>query len=57
MMEIVGPLVLGVALIVSVIGGFIYTGKHDTPAEETIEKVIEEVTGVDIDLTPTSPEK
>ena len=30
---------------------------HDNPIEEFIEKVVEKKTGIDIDLSPNSPEK
>jgi hypothetical protein len=30
---------------------------HDNPVEEFIEKVVEKKTGIDIDLSPDSPEK
>lgn len=30
---------------------------HDNPMEEKVEEVVKEATGLDIDLTPTSPEK
>ncbi len=36
---------------------FIVHAKDDCPAEEFLEEVIEEETGVNIDLTPGSPEK
>lgn len=29
----------------------------DNPVEEKVEEAIKEATGVDVDLTPTSPEK
>ena len=31
--------------------------KQDNPVEEKCEKIIKDKTGVDIDLTPQSPEK
>ena len=30
---------------------------HDNPVEEKLEETIKEATGMDIDLTPSSPEK
>lgn len=38
---------------------YTYLGKqpHDNPVEEAAEQVIKNETGVDVDLSPTSPEK
>lgn len=51
---------IAVVAIAATIGvGYTYfLGKpHDNPVEEASETVIKEQTGVDIDLTPQSPEK
>lgn len=32
------------------------TGRHDGPIEEACEEVIKSQTGIDVDLTPSSPE-
>lgn len=47
------------ALILAVIIGIgsIYLLGNDNPVEEIAEKVIEEETGIDVDLTPNSKEK
>ena len=55
----VGIIILGVIISLCALGGIIsslYLG-DDNPIEELLEKVIEEETGVDVDLTPSSPEK
>lgn len=57
MMSIIGPIVLGLGLIASIIGGLIYKGKQDNPIEETAEAIVYIATGEDVDFTPTSPEK
>lgn len=45
------------ALIVGTVSVMLFKGKHDNPVEEISEMVIHHVSGIDIDLTPTSPEK
>jgi len=44
-------------ILIIVIGvGSAYFLGHDNPVEEMAEKVIEQQTGIDIDLTPSSKE-
>ncbi len=44
-------------IVLGVIKKFIPNYKDDNPVEEAVEKVIEEKTGIDVDLTPSSPEQ
>jgi hypothetical protein len=48
-----------IIILISLIIGFgsIFLLGNDNPIEEIAEKVIEKETGIDIDLTPASPEK
>jgi hypothetical protein len=48
-------LVLILAVIIGI--GSVYWLGNDNPVEEIAEKIIEEQTGINIDLTPQSPEK
>lgn len=54
-----GLLVLIVIVSLCVVGGIASTFflGHDNPVEETAEDIIKEKTGVDVDLTPSTPEK
>jgi hypothetical protein len=47
--------VICVSLVIGWISAFFWY--QDNPIEETSEKVIEEQTGIKIDLTPQTPEK
>lgn len=45
------------AIVIGVGSRFVWKRlKHDNPIEEIAEEVIRKETGLDIDLTPTSPE-
>jgi len=33
-------------------GAYLFTGKHDTAVEQIAEKILEETTGIDVDLSP-----
>ena len=46
-------------IVITIIIGLLsaYFWYHDNPIEETSEIIIEEQTGINIDLTPASPEK
>jgi|LakMenEpi03Aug12_release.lakeMendotaPanAssembly.Ray.scaffolds.fasta_scaffold06999_22 hypothetical protein len=56
-------LIAKIVLVGSLIGGVaVYksrtpTYKDDNPVEEAIEMVLHKTTGLDVDLTPESPEK
>ena len=49
--------VIVVSAIIGVGSTLVLKMKHDNPVEETTEQIIQNETGLDIDLTPTSPEK
>ena len=46
-----------VVLAIVGIGSYLITGQPDGPVEELSEYIIKEETGLDIDLTPNSPEE
>lgn len=49
--------VIGFALLVGIATKLVFKMKDDNQIEEVCEKIIEKQTGVDIDLSPGSPEK
>ena len=50
-------IIIAVALAICATTISIYvSGKEDAPLEEAAEEVLKDVTGVDVDLTPDSPE-
>ena len=49
-------IVIAVSAIIGVGSVVIVKMKHDNPVEEVCETVIKNETGVDLDLTPSSPE-
>lgn len=52
-------IVIAVVVSLACIVGYLtqhLTRKDDTPIEEACEEVIKEQTGIDIDLSPSSPE-
>lgn len=53
-----GLIILIVIVSACVIGGALsgYFWYHDNPVEETAEQMIKDEIGLDVDLTPTSPE-
>ena len=48
--------VIAVSAVVGVASVYVFKLKPDNPVEEVCEKAIEKETGLDIDLTPGSPE-
>lgn len=56
--EVISIVLISVAIVVGIIG---YTTHFflgdDNPIEESCEEIIKDTTGMDIDLTPGSPEK
>lgn len=49
-------LIVSASLIVGV-GSWVFFKKEDNPVEELAEEIIKQETGLDIDLSPQSPEK
>lgn len=47
---------VGVVAVLIVISQLLFQGQPDNPAEEAAEAVIEMQTGIQIDLSPDSPE-
>jgi hypothetical protein len=45
------------ALVAGIGSRVAFNMKDDNPIEEAAEKVIQDKTGIDVDLTPNSPEK
>jgi len=58
MLRDAGLIILIVVVSIAIVGGLssVYFLGHDNPVEEFAERVIEEETGVNIDLTPSTPE-
>lgn len=54
-----GFLILVAIITICVVGGVssAILWKNDNPIEEVAEEIIEDYTGLDVDLSPTSPEK
>lgn len=48
--------IIAISAAVGVCSVYVFKMKHDNPIEETAEAVIKNETGLDVDLTPTSPE-
>lgn len=60
MLEIWKIIVIGISIVTGAVLPFVYKKfkiKHDNVVEEVAEEAIYEFTGVDMDLTPTSPEE
>lgn len=58
MNDLVWKSILGlIALVVGTISVLLFKGKQDNPVEEVSEMIVYQMTGVDIDLTPTSKEE
>lgn len=59
-MPIFEILLFGLIPLCSIVGGIFYTKypkiKQDNVIEESIEKIIKEKTGIDVDLSPDTPE-
>lgn len=55
--EVISIVLISVAIVVGIIGysTHFFLG-DDNPIEESCEKIIKDTTGMDIDLTPDSPE-
>lgn len=53
LIEIIGLIILIIAVLATI---NIFGAKEDGPLEEVTETIIEKKLGVDIDLTPNSPE-
>ena len=49
--------ILAGAAILSAVATKVLNLEDDNPIEQNVEDVIESYTGIDIDLTPSSPEK
>lgn len=49
--------VVAIAAAIGIGYTYFFRQPHDNPIEEEAEQVIKQQTGVDVDLTPTSPEK
>jgi len=52
-----GVIIFIVTVVVGVGSTYYLKLKNDNPIEEIAEKIIEEQTGIDIDLSPRTPEK
>lgn len=46
-----------VAAAVGIGSKYIFSGQEDNPIEEAAEELIKKQTGLDVDLSPSSPEK
>lgn len=49
--------IIAAAAAVGLTATYILKKPHDNPIEEEAEQVIKDQTGVDVDLSPSSPEK
>ena len=49
-------IIVAVSAIVGVGSVVVMKMRHDNPVEEVCETIIEKETGIDLDLTPSSPE-
>lgn len=52
---IIGVAIIALALVAGVGSRFVFK-KTDTPIEEIAEKVIKDITGYDVDLSPDNPD-
>ena len=56
MTMIIKAALVGIAVVLGIASGFLFK-KDDNVVEEYCEEIVKEETGIDVDLTPGSPEK
>jgi len=54
--KLIASVIVGISMLIGVVSSK-FIGKKDNIVEEVAEQIIEEVTGMDIDLSPGTPEK